>query len=277
MRTVSIGGELTVNRMGYGAMRLCGSGIWGEPGDDRAERVLPRAVELGVTLIDTADAYGPEINEYQIRRVLHPYEGLVIATKGCCVRGGPNDWQRDGRPEHLKRAVANSCRRLGVEAIDLYQLHAADPKVPFADSVGALAEEKAAGRIRHVGLSNVSLAQLEEARSIVEIASVQNRYNVAFRDSDDVVDACEAHGIVFLPWYPLAAGPLTQPDGVLGKVAAKHGATPAQVALAWLLARSPIIAPIPGTSSVAHLEENCAATELELDEADLDALNAVAG
>ncbi len=271
-----IGGELEVHRLGYGAMRLCGPGIWGEPGDDRAARVLPRAVALGVNLIDTADAYGPEVNERQIHDVLHPYEGLVIATKGGLVRRGPDDWSRDGRPEHLRAAVAGSLRRLGVEAIDLYQLHAVDDRVPFEDQVGALAREKEAGRIRHVGLSNVTVAQVERAREIVDIASVQNRYNLRFRVHDPVVDYCEAHGIAFLPWYPLGAGPLASPAGVVGRIAARHGATPAQVALAWLLARSPVVLPIPGTSSVAHLEENCAAAELVLDPADLDALDAVA-
>ena len=270
-----IGGELEVHRLGYGAMRLCGPGIWGPPGDDRAERVLPRAVALGVTLFDTADAYGPEVNERQIHDVLHPYDGLVIATKGGLVRGGPDDWSRDGRPERLREAVAGSLSRLGVEAIDLYQLHAVDDRVPLEDQVGALAREKEAGRIRHVGLSNVTVDQLERARAIVDIASVQNRYNLLYRVHDPVIAACEAHGIAFLPWYPLAAGPLAASDGVVGRIAARHGATPAQVCLAWLLARSPVVLPIPGTSSVAHLEQNCAAADLVLDRADLDALNAV--
>lgn len=272
--TFAIGGELAVRRLGYGAMRLCGPGIWGRPVRDDAERVLRRAVELGVTLIDTADAYGPEVNEDQIFRALHPYPGLVVATKGGLVRGGPGDWTRDGRPAHLRRAVANSLRRLGVEAIDLYQLHAVDGDVPFADQVGALAEERRLGRIRHVGLSNVTLQQLDEALAIVPIASVQNRYNVLFRRFDDVVDACEARGIAFLPWYPLAAGPLARPEGVVGRVAQANGVTAAQISLAWLLARSPAICPIPGTSSLFHLEENCGAAGLVLGRDDLAALDA---
>lgn len=278
--TFSIGGDVPVHRLGYGAMRLCGPGVWGRPrpGVDPGA-VLRRAVELGVDLIDTADAYGPEVNEVQIRDHLAPYPaGLVVATKGGLVRGGPNRWETDGRPAHLDRAVRNSLRRLGLDRIDLYQLHAPDDEVPFAESVGALARAQEEGLIRHIGLSNVSVAELEEARAIAPIATVQNRYNLGHRDSQDVLDFCEAHGIGFLPWYPLAAAELSRADqGVLADVARAHGATTSQVALAWLLAKSPVMLPIPGTSSVAHLEENVAAADLELtadEQAALDAFTA---
>ena len=278
--TFSIGGDLPVWRLGYGAMRLCGPGVWGEPADPRqATRVLRRVVELGVTLIDTADAYGPEVNEVQIRRGLAPFtDGLVVATKGGLARGGPQSWDTDGRPAHLTRAIQNSLRRLGLDQIDLYQLHAPDDDVPFADSVGALARAREAGYIRHVGLSNVSVAELEEARAITPIASVQNRYNLGHRDSQDVLDACEAHGIGFIPWYPLAAAGLSGASrGALADVARAHGATPSQVALAWLLHKSPVMLPIPGTSSVAHLEENVAAADLVLTDAQMSALDAFEG
>ncbi len=276
----SIGGDRPVWRLGFGAMRLCGPGVWGEPADpDNAGRVLRRVVELGITLIDTADAYGPEVNEVQIRQGLSPFPAdLVVATKGGLARGGPNRWDTDGRPAHLERAIQNSLRRLGVEQIDLYQLHAPDDDVPFADSVGALARAREAGLIRHVGLSNVSVAELEEARAITPIATVQNRYNLGYRESQGVLDACEAHGIGFIPWYPLAAAELSGHDrGVLGEVAAEQGATPSQVALAWLLHKSPVMLPIPGTSSVAHLEENVAAADLVLTDDQLAALDAFAG
>ncbi|MFT5457798.1 MAG: pyridoxine 4-dehydrogenase [Myxococcota bacterium] len=262
-----IGGDLRVHRLGFGAMRLCGPGIWGFPADRSAPAgVLRRAVELGVTLIDTADAYGPEVNEYQIADTLHPYpEGLVVATKGGLTRGGPGDWQTDGRPEHLTRAVQNSLRRLAAERIDLYQLHAPDDDVPFADSVGALAKAQEAGFIRHIGLSNVTVEQLEEARSIVPVVTVQNRFNLGYRGREDVLDRCTELGIGFIPWYPLAAAELSNTSkGVLKQVADAHGATPSQVALAWLLARSPVMLPIPGTSRVAHLEENLGAADLVL-------------
>lgn len=274
--TFSLGGDTEVHRLGYGAMRLCGAGIWGHPEDpDSARRVLKRAVELGVQLIDTSDAYGPEVNEYQIAEALHPYDGLCIATKGGLTRNGPDHWGRDARPERLRRRLHNSLRRLRVDVIDLYQLHAPDPKVPLEDSVGALARAREEGLIRHVGLSNVSADELRRAMGVVPIASVQNRYNLSYRDSAEVLALCEEHQIAFLPWYPLAAGPLTRPDGVVGRIAAKHGASSSQVSLAWLLAKSPVILPIPGTSSVAHLEENCGAADLQLDAEDLAALEAV--
>lgn len=272
--TFDVGGDLRVFRMGFGAMRICGPGVWGHPDDPAsARRLLAEVVALGVNLIDTADAYGPEVSEYLIAEALHPYpESLVIATKGGLVRGGPSSWETDGRPEHLRRAVANSCRRLRVERIDLYQLHAPDDDVPFEASVMALAEEREAGRIRHVGLSNVSVEQLQLARSIVPIATVQNRFNLVDRSSEAVLDAATEAGVGFIPWYPLATGRLAEEGGVVGQIAARHGATPGQVALAWLLARSPVMLPIPGTSSLEHLQQNCAASELRLDDADLAAL-----
>ncbi|MBX2799466.1 MAG: aldo/keto reductase [Myxococcales bacterium] len=276
--TFRIGGELPVHRLGFGAMRVCGPGIWGHPADAEASRgVLRQVVELGVTLVDTADAYGPEVSEYLLAEALHPYApGLVIATKGGLVRGGPGDWGRDGRPEHLERAVANSLRRLRLEAIDLYQLHAPDPEVPFEASVTALAKAREAGLIRHVGLSNVSVDQLRQARAIVPIATVQNRYNLTDREHEPVLAACEQAGIGFIPWYPLATGKLATGEGVLARVAGKHEATPSQVALAWLLAKSPVMLPIPGTSSPAHLAENCAAADLSLDADDVATLTAMA-
>lgn len=234
-------GDLEVGRLGYGGMQLPGPGVWGEPADpENALRVLRRVVELGIALIDTADAYGPEVNERQIAEALYPYpEGLVIATKGGLLRGGPGQWTTDGRPEHLRAACEGSLSRLRLERIDVYQLHAPDPGTPFAESVGALKELRDEGKIRHVGLSNVSVAELEEAERIVPIVSVQNRYNASERESDDVLGACEARGIPFLPWFPLGSGSLDPGE-----------------ALRFLLARSPVILPIPGTSSVAHLEEN---------------------
>jgi pyridoxine 4-dehydrogenase len=234
-------GDLEVGRLGFGAMRLCGPGVWGEPADpDNALRVLRRVVELGIALIDTSDAYGPEVNELQIAEALHPYpEGLVIATKGGFTRPGPGRWSPDGRAEHLREACEGSLQRLRLERIDIYQLHTPDPAVPFAESVGTLKELRGEGKIRHVGLSNVSLAQLEEAERIVPIVSVQNRYNVADREDEDVLEACEARGIPFLPWGPLGSGTLEPGE-----------------ALRFLLERSPVILPIPGTSSVEHLEEN---------------------
>lgn len=273
--TFRIGGDLPVHRLGFGAMRLCGPGVWGEPADrEAAAEVLRRAVALGISLIDTADAYGPEVNERLIAATLHPYpSGVVIATKGGLTRPRREAWNTDGRPEHLRAACEASLRRLRLERIDLYQWHAPDPRVPFEDSVGALAELRAAGKIRHIGLSNVSVAQLRRAQRIVPIVSVQNRYNLSDRGSDDVLDACAADGIAFLPWYPLAAGGEARGGGALGRIAARHGATPAQVALAWLLARSPVMLPIPGTSSRAHLEENVAAAGLHLSGEDLRALS----
>ncbi|MGE5691390.1 MAG: aldo/keto reductase [Pseudomonadota bacterium] len=269
--TFRVAGELEVRRLGYGAMRLCGPGIIGWP-DDRgnALAVLRRAVELGVTLIDTADSYGPHVNELQIAEALHPYpDGLVIATKGGLVHDRSSSWPPDGRPEHLREACEGSLLRLRLDRIDLYQLHRPDPAVPFEESVGTLRDLRDEGKIRYVGLSNVSVEQLERARAIVPIASVQNRYSVADRQWEDVVEACDRWGIAFLPWFPLAAGPLTEAGGPLARVAERHGATPAQVAIAWLLHRSPVVCPIPGTSSLAHLEENVAAGRVELSADDL--------
>ena len=259
-------GELTVNRMGFGAMRLTGAGVWGNPADrEGAKAVLRRAVELGVTLIDTAASYGPEVNEELIAETLHPYpESLAVATKGGLVRPGPGEWERDGRPETLRESLDGSLRRLRLERIDVYQLHAVDPKVPIEESVGALADFQREGKIRYVGLSNVDARQLWTARQIVPIVSVQNRYSLADRHAESVLDACEREGLAFLPWFPLALGRLAAATGRLAEVARSHGATPAQVALAWLLRRSPVMAPIPGTSSMEHLEENVAAAELEL-------------
>jgi pyridoxine 4-dehydrogenase len=267
-------GDLEVFRLGFGAMRLCGPSILGWPDDrDNALRVLRRAVELGVNLIDTADSYGPEVSELLIAEALHPYpDGLVIATKGGLLRDASGRWPRDGSPEHLREACEGSLRRLRLERIELYQLHAPDPKVPFEDSVGELARMRDEGMIRHVGLSNVSVEELHRAQEIVPVVSVQNRYSLADRSSEDVLDECERQGIAFLPWYPLAVGDLAQPGGSLGRIASARGATPAQVALAWLLARSPVVIPIPGTASVAHLEENVAAAQVELSDFELAAL-----
>jgi pyridoxine 4-dehydrogenase len=264
--TFTIGGDLEVRRLGFGAMRITGDGIWGPPDDpEEAKRLLRRVVDVGVNLIDTADSYGPEVSENLIAEALHPYpDGLVIATKGGMRRTGPGEWPRDARPERLKQCCEDSLRRLRVERIDLYQLHAPDPKVPFEDSVGALRELQEEGKIRHVGVSNVSLEQLEQARGLVDVVTVQNRYNLTNRSSEDVLDSCEEAGIGFIPWFPLAVGSLAEAGGALEEVAHAHDATPAQVALAWLLARSPVMLPIPGTGSIEHLEENIEAAELTL-------------
>ena len=273
--TFLIGGDLEVRRLGFGAMRLCGPGIRGWPEDrENALRVLRRAVELGANLVDTADSYGPEVNELQVAQALHPYaDSLVIATKGGLVRDDrPGGWPADGRPAHLREACEGSLRRLRLERIDLYQLHRPDPKVPFEESVGGLARLREEGKIRHVGLSNVDVEQLARAQEIVPVVSVQNRYNLADRHSEDVLEACEEQGIAFFPWWPLAVGDLAEPGGRLDAVARGHDATPAQVALAWLLARSPVVCPIPGTASLEHLEENMAAAELELTPGELAAL-----
>lgn len=266
-------GDLSVKRMGFGAMRVCGPDIWGPPKDRAgALRVLRRAVELGVDFFDTADSYGPQVDEELIAEALHPYpKGLVIGTKGGLLRPNRNAWDPNGRPAHLRGAVEGSLKRLKLERIDLYQLHAPDPKVPFSESVGALAQMQRAGKIRHLGLSNVSVAQLDEARRIAPIVSVQNRYNIEDRSSDDVLAACEKLGIAFLPWYPLGAGNALK-SAALKKVAARLEASAAQVALAWLLARSKAMLPIPGTASVAHLEENVSAAALRLGAEDLAAL-----
>jgi pyridoxine 4-dehydrogenase len=264
--TFAIGGDLEVRRLGFGAMRITGDGIWGPPDDpEEAKRLLRRVVDVGVNLIDTADSYGPEVSENLIADALHPYpDGLVIATKGGLRRTGPGEWPSDARPERLKQCCEDSLRRLRLERIDLYQLHAPDPKVPFEDSVGALRELQHEGKIRHVGISNVSLEQLEQARGLVDVVTVQNRYNLTNRTSEDVLNACDEAGIGFIPWFPLAVGSLAEAGGALEEVAHAHDATPAQVALAWLLARSQVMVPIPGTGSVEHLEENVEAVELTL-------------
>jgi aryl-alcohol dehydrogenase-like predicted oxidoreductase len=274
--TLTLGGELTVRRLGYGAMRITGKGVWGPPADhDEALRVLRRAVELGVNLIDTADSYGPEVSEGLIAEALHPYpDGLVIATKGGLTRSGPDSWNRDGRPEHLREACEGSLRRLRLDRIDIYQLHAPDPKVPFEESVGTMASLHDEGKVRLVGLSNVSVEQLHQALEIVPIVSVQNRFNLTDRSSEDVLDECERLGIGFIPWFPLATGKLARPGGPLDEIAERHDATPSQIALAWLLARSPVMLPIPGTGSVEHLEENLAAAVIELSEDEVASLSA---
>jgi pyridoxine 4-dehydrogenase len=272
MDTFTIGGDLEVHRLGFGAMRITGPGIWGPPDDpEEAKRVLRRVVELGIDLIDTADSYGPEVSENLIAEALHPYpDGLVIATKGGLRRSGPSQWPRDARPERLKECCEASLRRLKLDQIDLYQLHSPDPQVPLEDSVGALKELQDEGKIRHVGVSNVSVAELEQARGIVEVVTVQNRYNLSDRSSEDVLEACEEAGIGFIPWFPLATGRLAEPGGALDRIAREHDATPAQIALAWLLARSPVMLPIPGTSSVEHLEEDFAATRIQLSTSEVD-------
>jgi len=267
-------GDLTVNRLGFGAMRVCGPQVWGPPKDRaHALRVLRRAYELGCNFIDTADAYGPYVDEELIAAALHPYpKDLVIATKGGLLRPSAPRWDEDGRPEHLRRALEGSLKRLKLERIDLYQLHAPDPKVPFEESMGALAQFQREGKVRHVGISNVSVKQLEQARKIVPVVSVQNEYNLGDRSSEDVLKACERLGLAFLPWYPLGAGDALR-SAKIKTVAKKLGATPAQVALAWLLKRSPVTLPIPGTNSLEHLEENVKAASLELADADFKMLS----
>ena len=277
MSGLTLGDDLHVaNRLGFGAMRLTGPGIWGEPADpDEARTVLRRALELGATLIDTADSYGPEVSERLIGETLYPYpEGLVIATKAGFERSGPHRWHVNGRPEHLRAACEGSLRRLRVERIDLYQLHRIDRDVPIEDQLGALADLRREGKIRHIGLSEVSVADLRRVREAVEIVSVQNHYNLANRRAEDVLDHCEEEGLGFLPWFPLAAGELAEPGGPLDRAARALDATSSQVALAWLLRRSPVMLPIPGTGSVAHLEENMAAASLELPDDVFDELAA---
>jgi pyridoxine 4-dehydrogenase len=272
-------GELTVNRMAFGAMRITGKGIWGEPADrEEAKRVLRRAVELGINLIDTANSYGPEVSENLIAEALHPYpDDLVIATKGGLTRPGPGEWRRDGRPEALREALEGSLGRLRLDRIDVYQLHSVDATVPLEESLGALAELQREGKIREIGLSNVDPRQLAQARAIVDVVSVQNRYNLGDRHSESVIEACEREGLAFLPWFPLNVGALADAGGKVAEVAAAQGATQAQVALAWLLRRSPSIAVIPGTSSVEHLEENVGAAALELTDAEFADLSRSAG
>ncbi|QFZ22191.1 aldo/keto reductase [Saccharothrix syringae] len=276
--TITLGGDLTVNRLGFGAMRLTGPGIWGDPADrDNAIAVLRRAVELGVNFIDTADSYGPHVNEHLIREALHPYaDDLVIATKGGLVRTGPDEWVPLGKPAYLRQAVETSLVRLGVERIDLYQLHRVDPEVPLEDQVGELKKLQDEGKIRHIGLSEVDVAQLKAAQAVAPIASVQNLYNLATRHHEAVLEHTTEHGIAFIPWFPVATGDLARPGGVLDSAAGEHGATPAQLALAWLLHRSPVVLPIPGTSSLAHLEENTAAARIELSAEEFEKLTALA-
>lgn len=268
--TIDVGGDLRVHRLGYGAMRLTGPQIWGEPQDPQtARRVLQRAVELGVNFIDTADSYGPEVNERLIAEALHPYPaGLVIATKGGLVRPGPGEWERDGRPAHLRQACEASLRRLRVERIALYQLHAPDPRVPIEDSLGELRKLQQEGKIQHVGVSNFGVAELRRAERIVTIVSVQNRYNASDRRYDDVIEYCEQRRMAFIPWYPLAAGDHARSAAStqLQSTAKRYQLTDAQAAIAWLLARSPVMLPIPGTSSPQHLEENIAAAQVRIDE-----------
>ena len=272
--TLTLGGDLEVHRLGFGAMRIVGPGVWGPPQDrDAILALLRRVIDQGVNLIDTADSYGPHFSEQLIADALHPYPGaLVIATKGGLERSGPGKWSRNGRPDHLRAACEGSLRNLQLERIDLYQLHAPDPDVPYEESVGQMKELQDEGLIRHVGVSNVTLEQLEEARSIVEVVSVQNRFNLADRSSAEVLAVCERDGLGFFPWFPLAAGALAKPGAIVSEIAAEYDATPGQVALAWLLAVSPVTLPIPGTSSIDHLEENLAAAELRLTAEDVQRL-----
>jgi aryl-alcohol dehydrogenase-like predicted oxidoreductase len=265
-----LGGDLPVHRLGFGAMRLTGDGIWGEPKNpDEARQVLRRAVALGVNFIDTADSYGPEVSERLIGESLHPYShGVVIATKGGFTRQGPNKWLPVGRPEYLHQQLELSLRRLKLERIDLYQLHRIDPKVPVEESLGVLVTLQRAGKIRHIGLSEVSVEEIERARKTAQIASVQNRYNLSDREHEPVLEYCEHHKLAFIPWFPVAAGKLASAGGPLDAAAKRHGVSVAQLSLAWLLHRSPVMLPIPGTSSVAHLEENVAAASIHLDDAE---------
>jgi pyridoxine 4-dehydrogenase len=261
----ALGGNVAVTRLGYGAMQLTGPGVWGDP-PDRADsvRVLRKAAELGVDFIDTADSYGPFVAEDLIREALHPYDGITVATKGGFVRTGPGQWVAVGRPAYLRQCVEMSLRRLGVETIELYQLHRIDPEVPMVDQLGVLDEMRREGKIRHIGLSEVGVAEIGEARLTAPIVSVQNRYNLVTRQYEDVLDYCEREGLGFIPWFPIATGRLAGRDGPLSVLAKQVGATPAQVALAWLLRRSPVMLPIPGTNSVGHLEENIGAARVEL-------------
>ena len=273
--TFALGGDLPVTRLGYGAMRITGPGIWGPPADeDTALAVLRRAVELGVDFIDTAESYGPYVSEELIRKALHPYDGVVIATKGGLLRTGPDVWPVCGKPEFLRQGVEMSLRRLGVERVELWQLHRIDPEVPAADQFGVMKELQDEGKIRHLGLSEVSVDDIRAAREVIEVVSVQNLYNLGNRQSEDVLTYCEQEGIGFIPWFPVAAGELARPGGLLDEMASAHSATHAQLALAWLLRRSPVMLPIPGTGSLAHLEENCAAAGVELTDEEYDALTA---
>jgi pyridoxine 4-dehydrogenase len=270
-KTFKVGGDLEVNRLGFGAMRLTGKGIWGEPKDvDEAKRVLKRAVELGVNFIDTADSYGPTVSERLIGEALSPFpKGLVMATKAGLTRQGPDRWLPVGRPEYLVQQVEMSLRHLKTEVIDLWQLHRIDPQVPVEESLRVIAKLQQEGKIRHVGLSEVKPAEIDQARKVIDIVSVQNLYNLGDRQHEDVLEYCENHQLAFIPWFPVAAGKLAQPGGKLDAIAKGHGATVAQLSIAWLLHRSPVMLPIPGTSSVAHLEENLKAAEILLSDAEL--------
>lgn len=276
--TLNIGGDLLVARLGFGTMRLTGKGIWGPPADhDEAVRVLRRAVELGVTFIDTADSYGPYVAEQLVREALHPYrDKVVIATKAGFLRTGPDVWVPLGNPSYLRQEVEMSLRRLSVDRIDLLQLHRVDPNFPIDDQVGVLADMKAEGKIRHVGLSEIDVEQLKAAQAITPIVSVQNLYNLANRNAEPVLNEAEAQGIAFIPWFPLAAGPLAASDGPLHQLAIDHDASPSQLALAWLLKRSPVMVPIPGTSRVSHLEQNLASAQIALSEQEFDAISSAA-
>ena len=276
--TLTIGGDLTVNRLGFGAMRITGAGIWGEPKNpDEARKVLRRAIELGVNFIDTADSYGPEVSERLIAEALHPYpKDLVIATKGGFTRQGPNAWVPVGRAEYLTQCVEMSLRRLRVERIDLYQLHRIDPKVPVEESLGALKKLQDAGKIRHIGLSEVKPEEIAQANKTARVASVQNQYNLSHREHEETLNYCEQHGLAFIPWYPVAAGKLAKPDGPLAGIAKLHGVSIVQISIAWLLHRSKVILPIPGTSSVAHLEENVASAGVELSDSEWSEIEAKA-
>jgi len=270
-------GHFRINRMGFGAMRITGDGVWGPPADKaEAKRVLRRAVELDVNFIDTADSYGPEVSEQLIHDALYPYEGLLIATKGGMQRGGPGSWSSDGRPQHLREACEGSLKRLGINQITLYQFHRPDPNVPFLESVRTLVDLQKEGKIRYIGLSNVALEQLQQAMELGEIVSVQNHYNLTHRrDSDEIVDFCAEHGIAFIPYFPIGGGMSSLGEKVIQTIATHHQATPHQIALAWLLARSPTMLPIPGTSSVNHLEENIAAAAIQLSDADIAQLDSL--
>jgi len=271
--TYDLGGQ-TIHRLGFGAMRVTGQGIWGEPNDrEESLRTLRRLPELGVNFIDTADSYGPFVSEELIREALHPYKDMLIATKGGLTRHGPDIWMPVGRPEYLRQCVLMSLRRLGVETIDLWQLHRIDPKVPQDEQFGVIRDMQKEGLIRNVGLSEVSVAEIKAAQKFFTVATVQNRYNLVDRTSEDVLDFCAQNGVGFIPWFPLAAGELAKPGSVLDTIAKKIGASPSQVALAWVLKRSPVMLPIPGTSRVKHLEENVAAAAIELSDEDFDALD----
>ena len=277
-KTFKIGGDLEVNRLGFGAMRIVGDGVWGPPKDvENAKRVLRRAVELGVNLIDTADAYGPDVSEQIIGDALAPYQsGVVIATKGGLTRQGPNQWQPVGRAEYLTQQVEMSLRFIRTERIDLWQLHRIDPKTPVEESLGAVARLQRKGKIRHIGLSEVKVPEIEQARKVVEIVSVQNKYNIGDRAHEDVLEYCTKEGIAFIPWAPVASGKLAQPGGKLDEAAKRHGATLSQLSLAWLLHHSPVLLPIPGTSSIEHLEENNEAQDLTLSDAEWEEIEEAA-